>query len=703
MGIWNKTNDKGVGKTKRTYRRLVVAGSIIALLAVIVSGLASLLIFYALSVNSGLNYVNSVFFYIISLTLVESILFIAILIFGLKLKTGDSNKLNRLSKEILVLSAILLVLAILAPIVFKAELISSVTPLVSGLASQSSYNQIQIPSFTTLIISILYYVETLGWILVLAGSLFGLAKSKDLGLFGYLSRNKKLVIIGIISISVIIGAAIMLTNYKTSIDNKMALQQLNSKIYKYGTNVRLLLQNKSLFVNETNLGVYQNISVLANNQSSLNSVLLTSKPNLNLTNSLNSYDWYESSPLIRGITITTLFSLGIPVVNQFRTNQTDIFFPQHYQLIVPSTTSNLESLYELKSTGELILVDAVALGNLFGSAAFNPYGHTPYNGINISAPGFVISMTPEPQGISGIVGLTSILNKSNFYDDASLGQFSGDWISLAYAAYDSNGKVINATTINNLFYSSVIPTYVGYLNAEILYNTTIPPNIDLVVYQNNTTIISLGNLNLSNPQVKLYFDGNQSNYTRFWDFLVVKNKHLSIGQHEILVTINNLTISQNITVSPDIIEDPMLSAYGYLYFSIPNSYNSNITIYNFSVVRGLDQEQNLPPNLSGAIIGTSNHSSLTFYNATYYRFNFFQKQNYSYGSCPDGLTNCSAIIANYTPHAIHNNSVILKPKDYLALEYSLGQAQTIGEPYYFTVKYDTSYGPATDVIIIKVT
>ncbi len=706
MKIWGKRKDadETVKKPNRTYRRLIIAGSIISLIAIIIRGLGRLVILYALTQSNRLPPLTNIFFYIATLIFIESFFLIAIFIYGLKLKIEDSDRINKFSKKILLLFLILLVVSTLIPTLFQKELINSLTPLVSNLVSMYSY-PIQVPNFVTLIISILYYVVALGYLLIVLGALSGLAKSKNQSLFDYLYKHKKAVIIGIISIFVIIAVTILLINYKVSTDNAMALQQLNQKISNYGTNIRYLLSNKSSFVNTTNIGEYENVSLGSNNQSSIGDILPLANLNYaqinNFTNALNNYDWYVSSPIIRGILINELFVYGLPVINPYQTNKTDIFFPQHYQLLVPVQASNLESLYELKGVGSFIFLNGVSLAKLSGQNAFSIIN--PYNGPNISTTGFTISMIPVSGLFFSNTGLTSILNKSNFYDDISLSQLGNGWISLVFAIDDSYGKVINATVMRNLFYSIAIQDYFGYLNSEILYNTTISPNIDFVGYQNNTLIINLGNLNLSNPKVKLYIDGNATNYTRYWNFLLIKNKHLGIGWHEISVTINNLTVSQNIYNSPALVTNQSLNTSGYLSFYIYNPYQSNLTIYNITVVRGLTQKLNLSPTLSNIILETNstNHPNLLFYNATYYKFNFYKEQFYS--RCPNNLTNCSAIVGNYTPYKIHNSSLVLAPKDYVVFRYKMSQQQNISimSLYYFTVKYNTNYGYGAGVLPVK--
>ena len=392
---------------------------------------------------------------------------------------------------------------------------------------------------------------------------------------------------------------------------------------------------------------------------------------------LSQFDWYNYNPFIRSVELTAFYSLGFQEGAGSNLPDYNNLFLEHQSMIIPQKVSPLQSIYELNGYGLDILLIAQELVSVFNN---NYLGSTPSNHTIVLADNLGTGMGILAGG-GGTYATTTMLNGS-FYDLVSGSQFSNGWIAISTAVQSVRGEgfpgINNNTYTNNLFYTFSLGQYSTYYISEIFYNRTIEPNIDFFGYLNNTIILNLGNLNLTNPQIALYIDSNRTVYVRHYNYLIVYDNHLNAGYHRIAVTISNMTLSANVYISPIMLSSPLLSHSSYqngnytnngsLAFGISNPYQSPLNITNLSVSGGASPEPSIiPTNISAFTYNWSSSytAAPVLINATYSKIVKYIKLHNNY-------TNTNYTQANYTAFNVSANTPYsINGLDFVTVHYSV--------------------------------
>ena len=695
---------KPKGPPPNNARRLVIAGASLSIVSIAIAILAGVVTYTGEYNNNAESILNgllaSIFYYSITILAVELALYVVILAAGIKLR-GEPAKKSRSSKIVLAAALAVFAVSYSSSIILNGQSISSLPSALISTGSVLSYSgqySTALQSTLSILLSIALPLMAISFILVVIGGIHGLAESAGNGFFDYLYENAKIVAV----IAILVAALYIGNLYRISSDNHHALEQLNSKINAYGGNLRYMLANRSEFLSslgnssfaqEQSGALYKNLSIIGNSIPSLS--YLIAYPNAtSMASGGNSspYDWLSDSYFVRGLTIAALAYFGLSVVNKYANNAnnaSDTIYPGHYRLLIPQKASNLESMYELESTGYDIYAIAIVLGNMASENYFSPSPGAKTG--KISSIGFAQEVCPLGSNPPN-AGYTSMLSNCNFYDAASLGNIPDGWLNLIYTAYGSSGMAVNSTSFSKALYGIALLKYLGYLDAQILYNKTIPPEIDFIGYQNGTLLLDLGNLNLTNPDIELLVDGRGVDYSRYWDFLIAKT-NLSIGMHSIYMRVDGRTLSENIAVYPTIISDPYYGYAGNLSFSISDPYNYSIEISNVSVSYGIPSfPYILPENLTGALLGnvTLRSMSLEPISMKYYK-------PLGYTTIHNNLTKSNFTFLNYSHYSISGSSFTLNSLDKISFVYG-NVPQDFGTLGYFTVKYNTSLGRGYGII-----
>ena len=701
-----------------------------------------------------------IIYIIIAILIFLILIFLATIFVSFKLKTDNKAQTEKYSKIACLIGIITIITIVAMSSLFESYGLSIITSnptlFTSALASGSSTSSANLSEAIALISLIDFALLIIGIGTIFLGALCGLAYYQNLGLIKYVSVNRKFVLYPIIAI-IIIGILLSYySNYQIASDNKLALASLNNKIQMYGGNLRYMLANQSAYdsalagtntmqTNSTYVqaeGMYKSLVAISTPQSNISSAFtfgtaalqqpaqqsslggsfigLTnqqSKPITPTSQELNEFDWYTYNPLIRTIELSAFYSLGFLGAGAAGSNLPNYnnLFLEHQEMIIPQEVSPLQSMYELNGYGLDILLIAQELGSVFhsnylGVSVFhsNYLGNTPSNYTTVPTNNLGVGMgvftgAGGVTGAGGAYTTTTLLNGS-FYDLISGSQMSNGWIVLSTAAQSIRGEgfpeINNRTYTNNLFYTFSLGQYSTYYISEIFYNQTIAPNIDFFGYLNNTIIINLGNLNLTDPQITLYLDGNLTNYTRHYNYLIVYNKHLSTGYHKIGVTIGNLPLAANVYVSPTILSSPILTHATYqngnytdnssLIFSIPNPYSLPLNVTNLSVIGGVNPEPSITPiNISEFTYNWSSSYTTApiLVNVTYSRFVKYLELHNNY-------TNTNYAEANYTTYNLPTNTPYsINGIDFVTLHYSVPTC-VAGDVRYYTITFDTNYGKA---------
>lgn len=658
-------------------------------------------------------------FAIIIYVIVAITIFLATLFVSFKLKTKNITQINKYSKFALAMAVVTIVSVIVMTLLFENYglqfVMSNYATILPALAGGTP----NLSGIVTLLALVDFTLLVIGIAFLLLGSLFGLAYSKNIGAIKYVSTNWKPILSLFIIVIIVYAAITLYSNYQVSTDNKMALNSLNAKIQTYGGNLRYMLANKSAFysamttnASPTNYSylqieaAYQNLAAMSTPQQNITSALtlvksathsgtIKSQINSSSLKGVNKIDWYAHSQIARLAELATFDSLGT-------FTGTDIT-GQAQQQIIPQKVSSLQSLYELQSMGINILFIAQVFVSLFDSNYFVSAQANRTHSASANSLGVGLGILPKPD--SGTATSTTILDGS-LYDTLSLASISNGLLESLYTmpAYGGPGfpKVNNNTYTSRVFYRLALTQYSSYYDAEIFYNHTIEPNIDLFGYLNDTVILNLGNLNLTNPQITVYIDGNKTpSYTRYYNYLVIYNKHLGIGYHKIQVTVDALSLTTNVYVSPTLLNNPVLShaiyyqnntntGFSSLSFSITNPYPSSLNITNLTISSGINPQPSITPsNMSNLIYNWTlyNTTTPTIENATYSKFNFYQKEYNNY-------TKNNYTIPNFTTYSIPiSNQYTIESNDTLNLNYLI-PASVLGSLKYYTITFNTNYGKA---------
>ena len=722
--IYKPTTKKSIAFPKQA-RRCISLGAYLILFAFLIDvGYKLLSVVFILrsflsqspSQSMGLGLSNYLLL-IISYLLMAITIFLIALYISFKLRTEDKKQISKYSRFALYMVLLVVVLITSMSLLFQVygtSFLTSNSALESVLSSSNSYgNTANLTSFMAVVSSAYFPVLGMGIILLLLGGLSGLAFSKKLGFIEYILANRRPVLYCVVFLVVVYVAFFFYSSYHINTDNNMALSSLNSKIQLYGGNLRYLLANESVYndalvgTNTSNLqaasAVYETLPLMSSPQSNLSSVFTfgnyASYPSGQQSSAptnqeLSRYDWYNYNPIMRTIEIDTLFNLGFLTFGS--DVQNNYLILQDQKLFIPQKVSTLQSMYELQSYGVGILLSAESLSQLFN---MTEYPHGLFFGQNISAArlpvnalGVGISAFPA----AGPAALTSMANGS-FYDVISGSDISNGWPESLYVLYGSGGHGIpdinNNTFDSNFFYTLALNQYVYYYSSQIFYNQTILPNIDFIGYLNNTLIINLGNLNLTNPQISLSIGGNQTTFKRYYNYLIVDNKHLATGYHKVVADVNGLALSQSFYVSPVILGLPYYSYSGHLSFSIPNPYPSSLNITNVSVRGGVIPQPSITPtNISDLLYNWSSDNtwSAVLANVTYVKFNFYQKKLNYYKTY--------FTISNTTSYNIPiNTRYVINRNDSLRMNFTVpspnAEENYIPVTFYYTVTFNTNYGP----------
>ena len=545
--------------------------------------------------------------------------------------------------------------------------------------------------------------------------------------------NKK-IIFGVLILVVIIAAGVYYYSaYTVKSDNAKALASLNGRIVTYGSNVRYMLANSSGYYNSFNINssntsniktVYAELVSIANIQPSIGSALallnqtnqtllsgaigsalaLLNQTNQTLLSGVNSTDWYMQNPSVRNVDLEALTIFGVIGYNNYTNTES----------MVPRDVTSLQMTYSLVITGDYVSYISLAelsllkenylscFNNVQGSDTSSYFASASANNLGVG----ISTITETPNMVHSEVE-TSELN-STVYDSLSP-EPSLELLQLLYMVRSSCGKgfpfVENRTAMNKIFYRFALLNYLGYYSSEMLYNRSVSPEINFIGYLNNTVIMSLGNLNTNDSILSVYIDGNKTSYNRYYDFVVMDNKHLNVGEHSVKVVTNGTSMTGGIYVSPVMPMYVMLSDTSYtentvanLSFSIPDPYSSNLIISNISVVSGIvPSPQISPSNVSVPLFNLSRYRSSTpvLSNVWYSKLNLSSYLNSNH-------TGNDTYTPNFTEYKIPvNNSYQIGNNDRLILNYTVSNfngTNNIGNLYYYTVTFDTNYGRVRSIL-----
>jgi len=519
------------------------------------------------------------------------------------------------------------------------------------------------------------------------------------------------VLLGILVLIVVIAAGLSyayINMNSTNSGNSAALSSLNERITAYGSNFRYMLHHNVSGVSQ-NLSAYVNMS---NTQPSIYGAVKSLYKKYTGLSQINSTNWNMQNPSVRYIVLNASYTLGL----FGGMNLTDI----EAHNIVPSDITPLQLFFSLGITGNAIYLVAQNLIWLYNNMYFNALSTRTINGssfeqnVPVNDLGVGIAVIPELPSLVHPEAVTSELNVT-FYDSLSL-DFSPSWLELMYSIYGIDGLgfplINNSTATGRLAYVLATAEYSGYYASEMLYNRTISPGINFIGYLNNTLMLDMGNLNLNNTNISIYIDGNQTSYNRYYNLVLVYNKHLGVGEHTIRAVVNGISMADGLYVSPVLPTDIVLlepastpsnktNVTADLSFSIYNPYPTNMVVSNISVVSGLVEKPVISsPNISTAIFNWTGYKSTTpvLYNVSYSKFNFL---SHTY----DNHTGKELFTPNFTAYAIPiNASYQIGRNDGITLNYTVSSfPNTIDTMAYYTVTFDTNYGKARSVIAVKLT
>jgi hypothetical protein len=730
----------------KNARRLISLGAYLILFAmlidiILVIQLISLLNFNAIYISKGQMFM--LLASVMAYTIIAVLVFLFTIFVSFRLKTKDKSRVNRYSK-IAFFVGIFSIIIILAASSLLSNYLLSILSKQQGDNNMLSFMFRLNISSSNLFLSnnglflIDYYARIIGLVFVFLGALLGLAYSKDLKLVRYISVNRRVFLYPIIIIIVAGVSLSYYSNYYITSHNELALRFLNNEIRMYGSNLRYMLANQSEY-NNTIYGkgtylslaywngsiLYKTLVSMSNSQSNISSMPIFDSSGASLTvptHGINRFDFYKDTFMDKPI-LSELSNLGeldnpgvvIVATGSNLPNYTSMFLENEH-IIVPKNTSTLRAMYTLSGVeiDEFLVVDIFYNFVLrqTNSNSITVNNSAINSGIGI---GFVAGSDKNP------VATTTLLNGS-FYDIASLSQESNNYIVERYMKsgfFKGRGfsGIDNATYLNNLFYMLSLNQYMSFFTSEIFYNKTIEPNIDFFGYLNNTSIINLGNLNLNNPNITVYIDGNLSNYKRYYNYLIVYNKHLSIGYHKIKVVIGNSSLSALVYISPTLpivsfsgdshyqvvepIEEYNNSSHNYsscnnkcfvLSLNILNSYSTPLVVENVSITGGVNPMPSVTP---------TNISKFTYnWSANYTKMPILIDVNYSRFKemyLHNNYTDINYTKANYTTYNIpKNTSYEINRNDFLTLNYLIFSC--IAEEKYYTLTFNTNYGEVHSII-----
>lgn len=529
---------------------------------------------------------------------VSVVLFLLMLVAALKIRSRDLDKSLRWAR----IAFVLIFIYVLVEISLPQSLFANV-PFAYSLVS--AWYRVLFSSITAvqgtipLNISLGSVVALIPFLIVLLGGLMGVAGAA----YGLGVEHKRYMVNAVVAIAFITAVLAVLSIYQLNYSNSVAFNQLNNTISTYGGNVRYMLSNTSLFYaafgtqNVTALSGLLHYTVSGENFSALLPDIRTGR--MIGVNDSQSLDWNAYNPVVRSVIIGAFYALGFPISSAGIIwihpgglptypgfNESSIF---KHNLIPPKRASTLQSFYELSSSGVSILSTAVVLGRVFACAGFRA------NSTSLSTlpKSFGVGMIVlQPIDInSGQITTELLPNNGDLYRGVAGLPFG--WLMLMYDSNLINGvlatghfQCVNSTnmTVGQFFYLLSLNQYEDYLNAEVLFNKSVGPNVEFVGYSGSTLVTNLGNLDLNNANnIRLVVDNKTLVYTRYYNFLVSKNVSLGVGLHTMNVSIRNLTLSRWFYVSPYLAMRSSLFRSGRFYLAIGNLFNGSLSISNLTV------------------------------------------------------------------------------------------------------------------------
>lgn len=432
-------------------------------------------------------------------------------------------------------------------------------------------------------------------------------------------------------------------------NNSAALMQLNSQINVYGANMRYLLNSSAsydqVFPNSKNYPVLLEIS---SPFSSIGSVLNATSTK---THNLQYNNWGSYNPTVWAIVTSNLTSLGLISLSD--------------KVNVLKNADSLKSVYAFNIAGEDLLSTSQSLRALLQNGSFSN-NNMPGSAKSRKIAIFECEWIPlEADGNTELTGINGTnIECSNNYTMPLVAVPLGGWMSMIAGANSQLNNIGNQTAIGStnhamlypLLYRMALTQYEGYELYEFLYNTTILPSIDQIVYTNKTMLVNLGNLNLTGtPAISLEIDGRDVAYKRYFNWLVA-NANLTVGKHEIDVKLSNNTLYNNIYVSP------YISIYQEMTASATNSNGTH-----------------MPAKLSVKLNNTA-YNSISIY-AIYGPFSKFEP----------AITN----------ETMDTNGIVLAKNGSFTINYTVPGGCSINEEYTYELEFNTSYGHAVYWLVGK--
>ena len=553
------------------------------------------------------------------------------------------------------------------------------------------------------------------------------------------------IIFGVLVLIVIIAGLYYYNVNNVKKDNAKALSLLNSNIKTYGSNVRYLLANSSAYYSA--FGKNSPYINFGNNRSSdfLNTFINLSdtKPDIysiisqafNKSNSsalsqINNTDFYNLDSWVIGQSsfLPIIYSLGYYEVNY-------TYFISHF---APKGIDDLQMSFSMILTGQVIDYDAFALVMLYGDNYFN-LNHNPneigfpsIHNIPVNDLGIGIAMSINKSLSGAITTGWTITTELDF--NSSYGNYMtvmpSEWLASMYlesnngvASGDTSPQLYNNTSMKKLAYILATVNYLNFYDLEMLYNRTISPEIMFIGYMNNTVLVNLGNLNLSTKNISVSIDGNQTGYERLYNLLLIKNKHLDVGEHVVNVSVDGRSMNGDVYVSPVLpsnisLSEPNVSysehisnytneTTAYLSFNIANNYPSDMIISNISITSGYIVEpiaSDLYSNNSTFAKWHIKYGNWTtyksampiLYKAVYYKFNSISKSYILIAA--ENRTNVKEeyFTPNFTTYNIPlNTTYSIGRNDSILFKYKISSFPEIqGTTAYYNLTFDTNYGKA---------
>jgi hypothetical protein len=572
------------------------------------------------------------------------ILYLAFLISVLKSETQVAGKNTKAWKISFAVSLIFVIASLSLPGILLNDTGFSVIPQVSGtltvamLLSSSLYG-VESPSYFAYANLVATLVLALGSVLIIG---FGIRRGLRLKEQAYVVKVLAIFIVAIV-------ALYLLSNSLLSHYNQAALNGLNSRLSLYGANMRYFVTNSSLMYYLFPPDNYSNVLKVYNATGAtsiqdLKSVLGPSLANTTLSESQN---WETSDPAIGAVTFYSLLSLG--VLNSASGAPQTI-----------ANSSNIENAYQISLAGEDIFLVAVATSKLFSSHAFSSTNATPPSTMGTAI------FVPQKAG-TGVLTSTIQGPSASSYPmvalvpgwPALMTSDSGALESIANRGYlEHNGTKLSLSGLLSLMSLNIYQSYNFY---EMLFNTSLPPEIDFIGYARNSLIVNVGNLNLTGSDpVSLAVDGKALRSRRYFDWIIA-NVSLSIDLHNVSVQIGSGELRDSFYVSP------YVGIYGparigntlRLELGNPNQNTTNLEISGLNV-------SSIPP----------------------------------YFDSNPSLTNYAATI---TPFANSAGNVTLGANSTVTLNYTVADQYgsagcPLGAPYLYYLSFNTSLGKAYYVL-----